>query len=112
MMSPPVGFPVQFWPNGTQEDSTPIAAIVTRSNNDGKGQVRLNVLYEGGGEMRSPGEYVRHISDPWISLNQDQMRKAKATTPRGAWEYVPGLYPAGMKQADRAFQEQRVMSTA
>jgi len=93
MQSPPVGFPVQFFPGGEKSSHRqPFAAIVTETGQDGR--VKLNLLAPGGGDMKGSNEFHRHISDPWVPLNRQYLAGGTGTMPRGCWDWVPGLMPA------------------
>jgi len=88
--TPPVGWPVQFFPGGTKSND-PWAAVVVQCGDNGR--VKLNCSLAGGGELRSSGEFVPHITDPWVSEHQEALRKSRGMVQRGAWDYVPGLVP-------------------
>lgn len=91
MRTPHVGMSVQFWPCGVKDHTSPVAAVVTERGEAGSGMVKLGLLRPNGGTVTSNGEYVRHISDPWIADNLHMLRRSRGNEQRGAWDWIPGL---------------------
>ena len=106
MITPPVGWRVQFWPGGEKSPNVkPICADVVESGMNG--QVRLNLSLPGGGEQRAVAQYVKHIDDTWVKDHLPQLRHSRGGVMQGAWDWVPGLE---MKQ--QAQPKQKPKTTA
>jgi len=82
IVSPPVGWPVQFLVHG--DDRNLIAATVTKSGSGGV--VSVSLLQEGGGMVVSKGG-VRNSDDPWCQQFEEQVRRGN----NGTWRFIPGL---------------------
>lgn len=83
MNSPPVGWPVQFFPNDNHDH--PLPAQVSEQGE--VGQVKVIFHYTGGGNSVAAHGYVRHRDDPWVQERMEIIRR----NGQGTWGYIPGL---------------------
>ena len=85
--TPPVGSMVQFFAGDSKKGTDPIAAIVTKSG--ANGTVKLTLFYPGGGDVRTSGEFIHHIDDPWVREHPQQVTGVRFGVARGVWDWVP-----------------------
>lgn len=81
MNAPPIGWRVQYYPNGDTKHPH-VADVVSRGMN---GQVKVNYQTVGARELQTSRMYIHHISDPWAKLHPEHIQK------HGCWDYVPGM---------------------
>lgn len=81
IVSPPVGYPIQYYPQGDRRNACAGQCVSTGS----RGQIRVNYHQIGGGQLTSTGRFIRHIDDPSFRDRPEQLRR------EGAWGWVPGL---------------------
>lgn len=99
MNSPPVGWPIQYFPNDNHDH--PLPAQVAEQGEEG--QVKLIFHYSSGGNSVSSKGFVRHVSDPWVQRRAEIVRR----NGQGTWGYVPGLEYKGESPAKKPAPKQQ-----
>jgi len=90
MITPPVGWPVQYFKGHSKSDDA-IAATVTERGPDG--QVRRSLQYPGGGETVSTGGFLRHVDDQFVVqiLDKNPSYYGERRRDRAVWDFMHGF---------------------